>query len=74
MFCELYSLLHLDCFKYTVLCFGSTNAPATFQAVMTGMLQDMLGKLALVHMDDIVVLSKTPAEHVLHLNEVATVL
>lgn len=61
-------------FEYTVLCFGLTNAPATFQSVMNDTLQDMLGKFVLVYMDDIVVFSKTPEEHMAHLNEVMRVL
>ena len=60
-------------FEYTVLCFGLTNAPATFQSVMNDALQDMLGNFVLVYMDDIDVFSKTPEEHMVHLNEVMRV-
>ena len=41
---------------------------------MNDTLQDMLGKFVLVYMDNIVVFSKTPEEHMLHLNEVLRVL
>lgn len=53
-----------------MLCFGLTNAPATFQSVMNDTLQDMLGKFVLVYMDDIIVFSRTEEEHLLHLDMV----
>jgi len=57
-------------FEYTVLCFGLTNAPATFQAVMN----DVLSKFVLVYLDDIVIFSKTEEEHVMHLDIVMRIL
>ena len=57
-------------FEYTVLCFGLTNAPATFQSVMNDALQGMLGKFVLVYLDDIIVFSKTEEEHLVNLDMV----
>ena len=50
--------------------FGLSAAPATFQGAMTATLQPVLRKSALVFFDDILVYSKTLADHVLHLTEV----
>ena len=66
-------LTHKGQYEYRVLPFGLTNAPATFQALMNRVLAPLLGKCCLVYMDDILVFSKTPQEHVQHLREVLTV-
>ena len=63
-------ITHKGQYEYRVLCFGLTNAPATFQALMNRVLQPYLGKSCLVYMDDVLVYSKTAAEHVQHLKEV----
>ncbi|KAJ9525206.1 hypothetical protein QJQ45_020746, partial [Haematococcus lacustris] len=44
-------------FQFKVLCFGLTNAPATFQRVMNDAFATVLGKCALVYLDDILVMS-----------------
>ena len=63
-------------FEYTVLCFGLTNAPATFQSVMNDVLRDVLGKfvLAIVYRDEIVIISRTEKEHLIHLRIVMQIL
>ena len=58
---------HKGQFEYRVLCFGLSNAPATFQALMNRVLGTYLGTCCLVYMDDILVFSKTPQEHLQHL-------
>ncbi|KAJ9525548.1 hypothetical protein QJQ45_003075 [Haematococcus lacustris] len=45
-------------FQVKVLCFGLTNAPATFQRVMNDAFASVLGKCALVYLDDILVMSR----------------
>ena len=57
-----------------MLCFGLTNAPATFQSVMNDTLQGMQGKFVLVYLDDIIVFSRTDKEHLMHLDVVMRVL
>lgn len=61
-------------FQFKVLCFGLTNAPATFQSVMNGIFADHIGKSVLVYLDDILVFSKTPEEHEQHLRTVLAIL
>ena len=57
-------------FEYKVLCFGLTNAPATFQALMNDVLREHVGKHYLVYLDDILVYSRSPAEHLEHLRRI----
>ncbi len=61
-------------YQFKVLNFGLTNAPATFQAAMNNMLRPYLNKFVVVYIDDILIYSKTPAEHMLHLKQVLDLL
>ena len=65
--------MHKGQYEYRVLAFGLANAPATFQALMNKVLAPLLGKCCLVYMDDILVFSRTPEEHMRHLREVLDV-
>ena len=53
-------------FEYLVMPFGLTNAPAVFQAMVNDVLRDMLNRFVFVYLDDILVFSKSLAEHVQH--------
>ena len=44
--------------------FGLTNAPATFQHLMESCLGEMHPKWCIIYLDDIIVFSKTPEEHI----------
>ena len=44
--------------------FGLTNAPATFQCLMESCLGEMHLKWCIIYLDDIIVFSKTPEEHI----------
>ncbi len=57
-------------YEFRVLCFGLTNAPGTFQNIMNDVLRDVIGNFVLVYLDDIVILSKSKAEHYKHLRVV----
>ena len=53
-----------------MLSFGLANAPATFQTVMNNVLRPVLGRFALVYLDDILIFSQNMAEHLEHLRTV----
>ena len=54
--------------------FGLTGAPNTFQGAMNSTLYSLLRRCALVFFDDILIYSKTFAEHLVHLRQVLTLL
>lgn len=51
---------------------GDTDAPSTFQRLMTSIFRDGIGKFVHVYLDDIFVFSDTLDEHVNHLDWVLT--
>ncbi|KAJ9511709.1 hypothetical protein QJQ45_018011 [Haematococcus lacustris] len=57
-------------FQFKVLCFGLTNAPATFQRMMNNVFKPLINECVLVYIDDNLVMSNTPEEHVQHLRQV----
>ena len=61
-------------FEWLCMPFGLTNAPATFQRFVQDILQPFLGEFACVYIDDILVYSHTPEDHVEHVRKVLDVL
>ncbi|CAF4366153.1 unnamed protein product [Rotaria socialis] len=61
-------------YQFTVLPQGITNGPATFQRVINHILGPARWKYPLAYIDDIIIYSKTFEEHLLHLNEICTIL
>ena len=57
-------------YEFVKLPFGLTNAPAAFQRLMNENGKANLFKHVLIFLDDLLVYSKTPAEHLEHLEEV----
>jgi hypothetical protein len=50
-------------FQFEVLIEGLTNAPATFQTVMNSIFHPYIRKIVVVYIDDILIFSRTEAEH-----------
>ena len=61
-------------YQFKVMCFGLSNAPGTFQKVMNRIFNKQLHKYVVIYLDDILIFSKTPEEHVQHLREVLSIL
>ena len=55
-------------FEYIKVPFGLAQAPAYFQELMTGILKDF--PFAITYLDDIIIFSKTPQEHLSHIRMV----
>ena len=54
--------------EYIKVPFGLAQAPAYFQELMTGILKDF--NFAIAYLDDIIIFSKTPEEHLSHIRKV----
>ena len=59
---------NLGFFKCEHMPFGLCNAAATFQRLMQNCLGEMNLTYCLIHLDDVIVLSKTEEEHLKHLH------
>src|SRR5271168_4643962 len=61
-------------FEFLVLPFGLTNAPATFMALMHSVFHPLLDVCVIIYLDDILIYSKDPSEHLQHLEQVLKLL
>ena len=51
-------------YEYCVMPFGLANAPSTFQSYINRALSNLIDVCCVVYLDDIVIFSRTPEEHV----------
>ena len=61
-------------YEWTVMPFGLSGAPSTFQALMNDIFRPHLDKFVLVYLDDIMVYSRTKEDHLKHLDIVLSLL
>ena len=61
-------------FEFLVLSFSLTNAPATFMALMHTIFHPLLDVCVIVYLNDILIYSKDPTEHLQHLEQVLKLL
>jgi hypothetical protein len=65
---------HAGHYEFTVVPFGLSGAPGTFQGAMNATLAPLLWICVVVFFDDILVYSRTYDEHIVHVREVLTLL
>lgn len=63
-------LCRFGLYEFTVLPFGLTNAPSTFQRLIHSIFHDALDQYLLVYLDDLLVFSMSEEEHEMHLRTV----
>ena len=61
-------------YYYKVMSFGLKNTRATYQHLINIMFREQIGKIMEVYVEDMLVKSKTAANHVTHLSDTFTVL
>ena len=56
--------------QFNVMPFGLTNAPATFVTMMNRVLKEYINDFVICFVDDILIYSKSKADHVIHVEKV----
>jgi len=65
---------HWGAYQCVRLPFGLSNAPATFQRAMDMILSGVKWQKCLIYLDDVIIFSRTPEDHLAHLDEVLALL
>ena len=65
---------HSGLYRFSKMPFGLTNAAATFQRAMDILLSPFRWKSCLVYLDDIIIFGKSWEEHIVHVDEILSVL
>ncbi len=61
-------------FEYVVMPFGLAGAPSTYQRFVSSILEPIKKPWLQVYIDDILIFSNSPEEHLLHIEEVMSIL
>lgn len=61
-------------YEFVRMPFGLKNAPAIFQRCVDDILREFIGKFAYVYIDDVLIYSNTPEEHITHISIIADAL
>ena len=62
--------IHYELFKWSIIPFGLTNAPMTFQQFMNDTFSNLLDVCVMIYLDDILIYSNNMSEHHWHIKEV----
>jgi hypothetical protein len=63
-------ITHEGLYEFNVMPFGLVNAPATFQRMMNHIISNLRWQSAMVYLDDIIIYSKTFAQHLIDLAQI----
>ena len=63
-------ITHVGLYEMVKMPFGLCNAPSTYQRLMSGVLQGLIGRICLVYLDDVIVFSKKRSNHISDLRSV----
>jgi len=70
--CKTAFILDGKLYEFNVMPFGSMNAPGTFQRLMDTALRGLTWKQCLVYLDDVLIFSRTYADHLRDIDDVLT--